>query len=271
MLKRWLKRALQIVGTLALVALVVIVCRRTDWSKGFSPDGDLTLVAGAIAFVAVIFQIRSSSKRVQNQIEAQHRAQKEEQDRQKRVVASGILFEIDGLYRWLLRDVRDFLRDVDPEKEDLTWLEAKAVPTSQFAVFAANAGRIGELDEPIVENAVRFYMSVQAISYGIERYDEARRRYLAARSHEGEDIRRRLLENFMGNVEFEDPARQWLGNVKRGLPPLVLIAYNVCQQLCAVLSISFEAPRIAVAAEDMHAVRQEIIKAGGGTIFEHGE
>jgi hypothetical protein len=216
-------------------------------------DGLMTLVAGLIAFTAVIIQIRSSSKQVEDQIKAQRDAEREERERQKRVVASGILFEIDGLYRWLLRDVRNFLRDVDPEKEDLRLLEAKPSGTNPFVVFAANAGRIGELHEPIAENVVRFYMGAQASLYGIERYDKARDRCLADPSEEWEDL-----------------ARQWLGNVKRGLPPLIVIAYNVCQQLCVVLSIRFQAPRIAVAAEDMEAVRQEITKMGDGVMFEPG-
>ena len=231
-------------------------------------DGLMTLIAGVIAFVAVIIQIRSSSKQVQEQIRAQRDAEREEREREKRVVASAILFEIDGLYRWFLRDVRNFLRDVDPDKEDLSLLEAKPAPANQAVVFAANAGRIGELDEPIVENVVRFYMSVQAVLYGIDRFDEARRRYLAASSEGPEHDDRQWLEKSAGYMQLEDFARQWLGNVKKGLPPLIVIAYNVCQQLCTVLSISFEAPRIAVADEDMHAVRQEIIKTGDGAMFE---
>jgi hypothetical protein len=253
MWKRCLKRILQIVGTVALVALLILVYRRTDWSKRFTPDGDLTLVAALIAFIAIIIQIRSSSKQVQDQIKAQRDAEREERGRQKRVVASAILFEIDGLYRWLLRDVRDFLRDVDPEKEDVRLLDAKPAGTNPFVVFAANAGRIGELDEPIVENVVRFYMRAQASLYGIERYDKARERYLSQPS-----------------AEWADLAQQWLGNVKRGLPPLILIAYEVCQQLCAVLSIRFQALRIAVAAEDVGAVRREITKIGDGAMFEAG-
>ena len=111
MLKPWLKRTLQIVGTLALVALLILVYRGTDWRKRFTPDGDLTLVAAAIAFIAVIIQIRSSSKQVQDQIKAQRDAEREEQERQKRAVATAILFEIDLIYRSMIRDTGEAIQN----------------------------------------------------------------------------------------------------------------------------------------------------------------
>jgi hypothetical protein len=214
-------------------------------------DGLMTLIAGIIAFAAVIIQIRCSSKQVRDQIRAQRDAEREEQERQKRVVAGALLFEIDGLYRWLLRDVRDFLRDVNPETEELSGLEAKPVGTNPFVVFEGNAGRVGELEGPLVENVVRFYMGARAGLYMIERYDGARTRYLAEPSAEREDL-----------------ARQCLENVKRGIPPLIVIAYEACRQLCELLTIEFKVPRIAVATENMDALRQEITKMGYGEIFE---
>ena len=119
MLKPWLNRILQIVGTLALVALAVIVYRRTDWSKGLTPDGAMTLVAAAIAFIAVIWQIRSSSKQVQEQIRAQRDAERKERERQRKAVATAILFEIDGFYAGYLRQPRDFLAGKDIENVGL--------------------------------------------------------------------------------------------------------------------------------------------------------
>jgi hypothetical protein len=251
MSKPWLSRILQIAGMLALIALTVIVYRRTDWCKGFTPDGVMTLIAGLIAFAAVIIQIRSSSGQLRDQIRAQRDAEREEQERQRRIVARALLFEIDGLYRWLLRDVRDFLRGVNAKTETLSGLEAKPVGASPFVVFDANAARVGELEEPLVENVVRFYMGARACLYAIERYDGARTRYMAGATTENEDL-----------------ARQWLENVQKGIPPLILIAYKVSRDLCEALSIKFEAPRIAVAAENMDALRQEITKMGYGEIFE---
>jgi hypothetical protein len=251
MLKPWLKRPIQIVETLALVALAVIVYRRTDWRKGFTPDGVMTLMAGVIAFFAVIIQIRFSSRQVQEQLTVQRDAQREETDRQKRAVACALLFEIDGFYRWLLRDIRGFLRDVDPEKEDFRFLEAKPIGTNPFVIYQGNASSVGELDVPVAENVVRFYMGAQACLYTIQRYDEAHSQYLAAPTEEREDL-----------------ARQWLENVKEGIPPLIVIADVVCRQLCMVLSIRFESPRIAVAGEDMEGVKQEIIKMGESDVFK---
>lgn len=213
-------------------------------------DGLMTLIAGIIAFGAVIIQIRSSSKQVQEQIKAQRVAAEAEQERQIHVVARALLFEIDGIYRWLLRDVRNFLRDVEPETEDLKLVEAKPVGTNPYVIYEGNASRLGELDELSVENVVRFYMGAQACLYSIKRYDDARGRYLANQTEETEDF-----------------ARQWLGNVKNSIPPLIIIVHEVCQRLCTLLSVEFEAPRIAVAGEDMDSVKQEIIKIGDGGIY----
>jgi len=41
-------------------------------------------------------------------------------------------------------------------------------------------------------------------------------------------------------------------------------------ELCRILSITFKAPDIAVAVEDMDALREEITKMGDGAIFEPG-
>src|SRR5271157_2399405 len=133
MLKPWLKKTLQIVGTLALVALVVIVYRRTDWSKGITPDGSMTLIAGVIAFIAVIIQIISSSKQVQDQVKAQRDAERGEQVRQRKGVAIGLLFEIDGFYRSYLRDPRKVFDRIDVSKDNLPGV--RSVGENPFPVY----------------------------------------------------------------------------------------------------------------------------------------
>jgi hypothetical protein len=137
MLKPWLKRILQIVATLALVVLVVIVYRRTDWCKGFTPDGIMTLIAGVLAFAAVQWQMW------------------DQRSRQKRAVASAILFEIDATYRYLLREVSKWLKLIDPESVDLRSVAIKSF-VARFPILDANAGKIGDLGERTVPSVVRF-------------------------------------------------------------------------------------------------------------------
>jgi hypothetical protein len=147
MSKPWLKRTFEIVGTLALVALVVIVYRRTNWSKGFTPDGVMTLIAGVIAFIAVIVQIRSSSKQVQDQIKAQRDADREERKRQKRAIAAGLLAEVRDFHSCHIQ----LFGAQDEDEERIKFLD------TTFPVYEGNTARIGELAPETCEVVVHFY------------------------------------------------------------------------------------------------------------------
>jgi hypothetical protein len=156
MLKPWLKRILQIVGTLALAALLVVVYRRTDWSKGFTPDGVMTLVAGIIAFVAIIIQIRSSSKQVQNQIKAQREAEHGERQRQKRALAAALTAEIDDFYWFFLKGLWEH-RTIICGPAALSMkpaAELGPVPSTAFQVYKSTAGQLGLLSAQTVRSVV---------------------------------------------------------------------------------------------------------------------
>jgi len=158
MSKPWLKRILQIVGTLALVALLIAVYRRTDRSKGFTPDGDLALVAAAIAFIAVIIQIRSSSKQVQEQIKAQRDAEREERERQRRANATALLYEIESFYTVELELTEKELAGWDPASNDLpTWF---ALRTNTSEIYKGVSPLLGSLNAKSVSAIVRFYSAV---------------------------------------------------------------------------------------------------------------
>ena len=110
-------------------------------------DGLMTLVAGIIAFAAVIIQIRSSSKQLHDQMKTQRDAEREEQERLKKAVATAILFEIDSVYSRFVGFVED------------RSLPRDALGTD-FPVFAANAGQLGLLHQEAVAVVVRFYGAV---------------------------------------------------------------------------------------------------------------
>lgn len=233
MLKPWLSRTVQIVGTLALVALAVIVCRRTDWSKGFTPDGVMTLIAGVIAFVAVIIQIRSSSKQLREQVASYDRASLEERERRNRAVAKGILFEIDSFYRYYLRDLRDYLEKFDTVSGKLPFIKPN-VP-GLFGVFNGNTGEIGGLDEEALEAIVRFYSLAGSHWASLQRCATAIERVYRAE-----------------NVEVEDDvARTILRLSKVALPELIRFTFLVSNKLCRFTGIKFEPPRVAVAGEKL--------------------
>ncbi len=247
-----------IAGAFLIIVSVGLVLfhRYTRLGGSLSADGlamiCTTLFAAAFGFLAVVLQIRSSYMTFSLQVEADAATRREEQQRQKRVVATGVLFEIDGLYRYLLRDVRSFLQDVNPETENLRGLEVKPGRTNPFVVFEGNVNRIGELDASVAESVVHFYSGARAYFSVLERYDMSRDLYMADPT----------------NQEREDLTRQYLGMIKKTIPSLTLIAHSTSKQLCTILSINFEAHRIAVAAENLDTLRDEITRMGDGGIFD---
>ena len=121
-------------------------------------DGLMTLVAGVIAFIAVIIQIRSSSKQVQDQIKAQRDAEREERERQKRTVATAILYEIDSFYVFEL--------DLD-EKKLASWDGANnsfpiaaGLRTNVSEIYKGVSPLLGSLNAKSVTAIVKFYAMV---------------------------------------------------------------------------------------------------------------
>jgi hypothetical protein len=235
MLKPWLKKTLQIVGTLALVALVVVVYRRTDWHKGFTPDGVMTLIAGVLAFAAVQWQIWD-----------QRRAAHREQDRQKRAVATALLFEIDGFYRSYLRDPRKFWAHIDPKKDALPGV--RSVGENPFPVYGGNASKIGELENYNVQGIVHFYGEANSYLSMLRDYRNALEAisYLATSL----SITQRSSEGPPWLVR-EGEARAHLSRLKQAVPELIKFAWLVCYYLCRDTGTEFKFPTIGVAAEPL--------------------
>jgi len=146
------------VGTLALVALLMVAYRRTDWSKRFSPDGALTLVAAVIAFIAIIMQIRSSSKQVQDQVKAQRDAEREERERQRRAIATALLYEIESFYTVELELTEKELAGWDPASNDLP--TGFALRTNTSEIYKGVSALLGSLNAKSVSAIVRFYSAV---------------------------------------------------------------------------------------------------------------
>jgi hypothetical protein len=237
MLKPWLSRIIQIVGTLALVALAVIVYRRTDWSKGFSPDGIMTLIAGVLAFAAVQWQMWD-----------QRRTSRQEQMRQKRAVATAILFEIDSFYRYFVRDASALLKDT----RDNEPFVAKSTSAFSFTAYVGNAGNLGQLSQDIVQGIVAFYGCATVLLTTMHDHSEAVKRSLEARD----------------NIDWGYLAKQYFTHMTASFPALKVLTYNVSKTLCTFAKIEFKPPSIAVAAENMDALREEITKMGDGEMFE---
>src|SRR5712691_4873704 len=78
-------------------------------------DGLMTLVAGIIAFIAVVLQIRSSRREMVRQLNVEKEARALEEKRQNEAIAKALLFEIANFYGFYRVHVRPFLVRVDVE------------------------------------------------------------------------------------------------------------------------------------------------------------
>ncbi len=222
MLKPWRSRIIQIAGTLALVALTVIVYRRTDWSKGFTPDGIMTLIAGVLAFAAVQWQMWD-----------QRESLRQEQMRQSRAVAKAVLFEINNFYCYYVRDVQAFLKGQDVLSCKM--LGIKSIPSDAFPIYRGNAITVGVLEDDMVGNIVGFYSTAEAYLSILRDYRIESERYY----QQG------------GDKVAEEKARTFLGQVKSTGPEITKLIHVLSEELCKVASVQFRAPIIAVAAEDL--------------------
>ena len=225
MSKSWLSRIIQIVGTLALVALVVIVYRRTDWCKGFTPDGIMTLVAGVLAFAAVQWQIWD-----------QRRTQGKDQERRRRAVATAVLFEIDSVYRSLIQGISEQINT--PGSGPLL---VKPFD-SGFPVFEGNAGSLGELPAQLVQAVVGFYGVIMRHISTLKLYAS-----LATQS-----------QSEVSAIDWKGTASELLESTKTILPALKLSAYTASRALCDFARLEFAAPTIAVASESLGELIRQV-------------
>ena len=242
MLKPWLKRTLQIVGTLALVALAVIVYRRTDWSKGFTPDGVMTLVAGVIAFVAVIIQIRFSSKQMQDQMREQRDAEEEDRERQMRSVAAALLSEIDCFYASHLEPRSRLFESWRMTENDPQSVEVfRFVAGKPFAVYESLAERLGGFDATIAWGTVYTYGTMAAFAELIRLY-ERETSGMSSQDRAGQEIR--------------SDAREVLRNkIRESAKTTMFVMVTICRPLCRFCGKDFSTLFIA---KDPEAASQDL-------------
>lgn len=131
-------------------------------------DGLMTLIAGVIAFVAVIVQIRSSSRQVRDQINAQRDAERDKDDRQRKAIAASILFEIDSFYRLELEAVE---KSVEGWEAATGRLPSSAfVRQNSFDTYRATLPILGFLSTKSVSAIVKFYTMAGAYDALLREY-----------------------------------------------------------------------------------------------------
>lgn len=195
-------------------------------------DGLMTLIAGVIAFTAVIIQIRSSSKQLQEQMKAQRGGQREEQERQKQSVATAILFEIDSIYAQFV----DFAEDRSLLPESLG---------TGFPVFTGNAMQLGLLDHDTVAAVVRFYGEIK------EHFLTAQALAARLRSIADKQASFSLGDPRLGTIlSIQERQKR---NAQDGIAQLGPLARDACSRLCAVSRV----PRGSIRALGMSSVNSD--------------
>ena len=190
-----------------------------------------TLVAAAAGFLAIRYQVRSSSKHLRDQTKAQRDAEEAEQERQKKAIATAILYEIDDFHLYHVRGVYSYLEEKARMGE---LIEVVRIPPSLFAVYRGNTPRLAELPDAVVKVVVHFYSKADKFFALIEDYR-------AERERRHEPISQ--SDNWKGMTLF--------GHLRDSLPGLTHAAYIACEQLCGFSGVEFNSPRIAIAGEDI--------------------
>jgi hypothetical protein len=185
-------------------------------------DGLMTLIAGVIAFSAVIIQIRSSSKSVTTQIETERHVRLEEDRRGKQAVARALLFETLNFYRTYKEEVKKPL--------DTTGSHAVQFPTlgspgpGAFAVYRANAGKLGHFDDEVVQSVVTFYVEAEWFVSTLQSFNWSVYREL--------ELYKTIT---MGSTPVIH-----LSRLRKRMPSLDQAALAACRNLCAVAGVSYD-------------------------------
>lgn len=101
-----------------------------------------------------------------------------EQARQKRAVATALVFEIKSLYRWYYRQLRP-LKDMDAQTCVPPTINAPTAPI--FAVYRGNTDTLGSFDPAVVQRVVEFYGFTELLLSTIQEYTAALARELQLR------------------------------------------------------------------------------------------
>ncbi len=185
-------------------------------------DGLMTLLAGIIAFAAVIIQIRSSSRSVTAQMQADRDTRLDEERRGRQAVARALLFEILNFYRIYQEQVRKPLDSGSPNAVQFPTLGSPG--PGAFDVYRANAGKLGQFDDQIVQSVVTFYVEAEWFVSTLDSYNRSVYRELE------------LYQTIkMGSAPVIHLAR-----LRERVSKLEQAALSACRNLCSIACISYD-------------------------------
>jgi hypothetical protein len=246
---RQLWAAVVIVG-FVLCAGLTVFHRCTQLGRSLSVDGlamvGTTLFAAATGFFAILFQVRSASRQLREQLAEQHQASAAESERQRKAVATLLLFEIDGFYATYLRGPRDLLERKRLETDELP--QIAPIGPNLFPVYRGNTSKIGELPIYCVQAVVGFFQQADSIVSNLVDYAWSLERDRQFRSTMLDERDLRTIREYRS---LRGLAWTQLDRITGALPEAIKLAYLVCHALCQFAGIPFRCPPITVAAEKL--------------------
>jgi hypothetical protein len=178
----------------------------------FTGDGLLAFLGGALALFGVWWSNRQSVRNLQEQLDADKRSRREDFERQKKAVATAILFQIDPLYRIVAEEIAT----------DEEHLPSLLLPGS-FPVYEGNADNLGNLEPDMVASVVTFY-------------SKAMRHFFAAREliREMGETERDARSASLGDLRLAKAAAaklKYSTEVRAAIPEVENSAREACQKL----------------------------------------
>ena len=163
-------------------------------------DGLMTLIAGLIAFAAVIFQIRSSSKQVQDQIKAQRDAEEAGRERQRQSVAAALLSEMDCFYASQLQTRYELFEHWKKMEDDPQLVEVfHSIAGKPFAVYESLADKLGGFEAATARGIVLAY-GLMANLADLLRIYEGKTGYAPSGDAAGKEIQRQSRESMRNTI-----------------------------------------------------------------------
>jgi len=181
-----------------------------------------------VAFITVIWQIRSSSKQVQDQIKAQRDSEREEGKRQKRAVASALSAEIDDFYRFFLKGLWEKREKICGPIALLMKPPAELTPAPPltFVVYRSTVCQLGLLGTTTVKSVIGLYNFAASL---LDHYEIYRKAWSPSSS-------------------FKDPELATnLRDVFDALPGVILSSDRACELLAKEQEIPYDGRSFCVA------------------------
>ena len=211
--------------------------------RGLSVDGlaevETTLFAAATGFLAVLFQVRSASRQLREQLADQHQASDAESERQKKAVAAALLSEIDCFYAAQLSDRSKLFESSErtesgPEPTEVFY----SLVGKPFVVYESLADKLGGFDSTIARGIVLTYGSMATFVELLKLY-ERDVSDTSSRAPLGQEARKTLRE-------------QMQKRVRQSAERAVQLAALICEKLCGLSGTDFSTLFIAKESEGRH-------------------